>query len=198
MSYFMPDARIPTCLTMLLALVAAVLGPAAPARAQDSFVRVADGATGRPVLSILGTAVGQPYAALVVDLGCPTAASWTIDVVGQEFRPGAPISLGFGDVRGGWHSIALREARLEPDGRLRLGIDRASFRAAILAARGDDTSAPGADAMLMIGDGLGVSVALDGLVREMSAFARDCEAPRRAVPQQAAPRAAPGRVAQAR
>lgn len=183
---------------MLFALAGVGLAHAAPARAQDSFVRVSDGATGRPVLSILGTGVGQPYAALVVDLGCPTAASWTIDVVGPEFRPGAPVSLGFGDVRGGWHAVALREARLEPDGRLRLGIDRASFRAAILAARGDEASSPGADAMLMIGEGLGVSVALDALVREMSAFARDCEAPRRAAPQQAAPRAAPGRVAQAR
>ncbi|MBP0466039.1 hypothetical protein J5Y09_19085 [Roseomonas sp. PWR1] len=194
----MPDARIPTGLTIVFALVAGMLMPGGPAHAQDSFVRVADGETGRPVLSILGTGVGQPYAALVVDLGCPTAATWTVDVVGPEFRPGAPISLGFGDVRGGWHAVALRDARLEPDGRLRLGIDRASFRAAILAARGDEASSPGADAMLMIGEGLGVSVALDGLVREMSAFARDCEAPRRNPPQQAAPRAAPGRVAQAR
>jgi hypothetical protein len=195
MSYIMIDTRKAIHPTVVLALLGGLLAAALPARAQDSFARIADEATGRPVLSILGTGVGQPYAALVLDVGCPTPANWTLDVIGQEFPPGAPIRLGFGDVRGAWHEIALRDVRREADGRLRLGVDRAAFRAAITAARGEEATAPGADAMLMIGQALGVSVSLDGLVREMSAFARDCEAPRRA-PQPTA--AAPRRVAQAR
>ncbi len=182
---------------VVLALFAGLVAGALPARAQDSFARIADEATGRPVLSILGTAIGQPYAALVLDIACPTSANWTLDVIGQDFPPGAPIRLGFGDVRGGWHEIALRDAKLEADGRLRLAVDRASFRAALTAARGDEATSPGADAMLMIGQGLGVSVSLEGLVREMSALARDCETPRRP-PQQAVARPAPRRVAEAR
>lgn len=183
---------------VVLALLGGMLAAAMPARAQDSFARIADEATGRPVLSILGTGIGQPYAVLVLDVGCPTSANWTLDVIGQDLPPGAPIRLGFGDVRGGWHEIVLRDARREADGRLRLGVDRASFRAAITAARGEEASAPGADAMLMIGQGLGVSVSLDGLVREMSALARDCEAPRRGPQQAASQPAPPRRVAQAR
>ena len=38
------------------------------AAAQDSFVRVADQATGRPLLSVLGTGLGRPFASLTLDL----------------------------------------------------------------------------------------------------------------------------------
>lgn len=162
---------------LLCALPLAALALPFAARAQDSFVRVADQATGRPVLSVLGTGLGRPFTSLTLDLACPTPAAWTIEVSGERIPPGAPVQFLFGDPRGGWVEVRVVAAEVGPAGRLRLGLDRGSFRAALAQVRGEMPTAPGADAMLLVGREFGLSVGLDALVREMTAFALACEQP---------------------
>ena len=162
------------------ALFAALTLPA-PAGAQDSFVRIADQATGRPVLSVLGTGLGRPFASLTLDLACPTPAAWTLDVSGDRFPPGATVRFLFGDPRGGWLEVQVLSVAQAPNGGLRVALDRGSFRVALAQVRGEMPNAPGADAMLLVGETLGVSVGLDLLVREMTAFAQACEPPPRRV-----------------
>lgn len=170
------------------AFVAALCAAPVAAAAQDSYARVTDQATGEPVLSVIGTGLGRPYASLVLDIACPTPAAWTMEVSGAHFPPNVPVRVGFGDPRGAWHEIQLRDAGQVPPGRLRIAMDRSSFRAALAQVRGDEPTAPGADAMIVIGETLGLSVRLDPLVREMTAFAQACEppAPRRPATRPAA------------
>lgn len=167
-------------------LVAGVLFAAlpAPAGAQDSFVRIADQVTGRPVLSVLGTGIGRPFASLTLDFACPTQAAWTLDVSGDRYPPGAPVRFLFGDPRGGWVEVQVLSVEQAPSGALRIGLDRGSFRLAVAQVRGEMPNAPGADAMLLVGETFGLSVGLDALVREMTAFAQTCESP----PRRIAPR----------
>lgn len=157
----------------LLVLVAAALA-AKPAFAQDSFVRVAEAGTGRPMVSVLGTGMGLPYASLALEMRCPTANAWIIEVTGVQADPGTPVTFGFGDPQGGFAEIQAAPIRFEED-RLRVSIDRGDFRAALAQARADYPRATGADARMVIGGAVGVSVHRDALVREMTAFATACE-----------------------
>lgn len=155
----------------------ALAAPALPfaAVAQDSFVRVADQATGRPLLSVLGTGLGRPFTSLTLDLACPTPVAWTIEVSGDRFPSGLPVGFVFGGPRGGWVEVQVVAVEQGSAGRLRVGLDRGSFRAALAQVRGEMPNAPGADAMLLVGQEFGLSVGLDALVREMTAFAQACE-----------------------
>lgn len=56
-------------LVVLLAGALALMPGAAAA--QDSFVREADFLTGRPLLSVLGSGVGQLPASLMLEFSCP-------------------------------------------------------------------------------------------------------------------------------
>ena len=170
------------------AFFAALCATPVAAAAQDSYARVTDQMTGEAVLSVIGTGLGRPYASLVLDIACPTPAAWVMEVSGAHFPPDVPVRVGFGDPRGAWHEIQLRDAGQVPPGRLRIAMDRSSFRAALAQVRGDEPTAPGADAMIVIGEALGLSVRLDPLVREMTAFAQTCEppAPRRPATRPAA------------
>ncbi len=166
------------CLRLVrsLPVLAAAFG-AAPAVAQDSFVRVADVGTGRPMVSVLGTGMGLPYASLALEMRCPTANAWIIEVTGVQVAPGTSVTFGFGDPQGGFAAIQAAPIRFEQD-RLRVSIDRQEFRAALAQARADHPRAAGADARVVVGGAVGVSVQRDALVREMTAFAGDCEAAR--------------------
>jgi len=170
---------------LALALLAAPRGAAA----QDSFVRIADAATGQPVLSALGTGLGEPYSSLRLDLACPARFVWPLDVTGGAFPLGAPVRFGLGERRGDWYEVHLRAAELEPDGRLRLDLDRASFRSALAQARSGEPVSPRAEAILLIGEAQGLVVNLDALVEEMTDFARACG------PAPDDPRRRPGPVA---
>ncbi|HWT08125.1 MAG TPA: hypothetical protein VN329_03110 [Roseomonas sp.] len=160
-------------LLRLLPVLAAAFS-AAPAAAQDSFVRVADAGTGRPMVSVLGTGMGLPYASLALEMRCPTANAWIIEVTGVQAAPGTPVTFGFGDPQGGFAEIQAAPIRFEED-RLRVSVDRQEFRAALAQARADYPRAAGADARVVIGGAVGVSVQRDALVREMTAFAGDCD-----------------------
>lgn len=158
-------------------LVFALCAAPVAAAAQDSYARVTDQTTGEPVLSVIGTGLGRRYASLVLDIACPTPTAWVMEVSGAHFPPNVPVRVGFGDPRGGWHEIQLRDVGQVPQGRLRIAMDRSSFRAALAEVRSGEPNAPGADVMVAIGDALGLSVRLDPLVREMTAFAQACEPP---------------------
>lgn len=164
------------CLIRSLSVAVAALS-AVPAVAQDSFVRVADAGTGRPMVSVLGTGMGLPYASLALEMRCPTVNAWIIEVTGVQVAPGTPVIFGFGDPMGGFAAIQAAPIRFEED-RLRVSIDRQEFRAALAQARADHPRAAGADARVVVGGAVGVSVQRDALVREMTAFAGDCEAAR--------------------
>ncbi|MBR0683338.1 hypothetical protein GXW74_22825 [Roseomonas eburnea] len=153
---------------------------------------MADAATGQPILSVIGTGLGDPFSSLRLDLACPARFVWPLDVTGGAFPLGAPVRFGLGERRGDWYEVHLRAAELEPGGRLRLDLDRASFRGALARARGGEPVSPGAEAILLIGETQGLVVNLDALVEEMSDFARACE------PALADPRQGPGPVAYAR
>lgn len=159
------------------------------ASAQDSFVRVTDGGGGRPVLSVLGTGMGLDFATLVLEMACPAAQAWTVEVNGVRAPDGTPVAFGFADDAGGWAPVRVEAVGYAAQG-LRISLDRASFRAALAQARAQDPSARDADARVVIGHALGVSVNRDALVREMTAFARDCEGQ-----AERAPERLPGRQA---
>jgi hypothetical protein len=160
-------------------LAAALACAPCAARAQDSFVREADFLTGRPVLSVLGAGVGQRPAALVLEVACPGAGLWSLDLHGADFPAGAPITLDLGDARRGWQEVRLVSVQRPDADRLRIGVDEASLRAALAWA---GAAAPGAQgaAVLQVGSELGMAVGLDGLAREIGRLAQDCAAPRSA------------------
>ena len=155
-------------------LVALLL--ASGARAQDSFVRVADPETGRPVLSILGTGIGMPFASLSLEMRCPASQAWTIAVTGVRAPLGTTVMVGFGDPGGGWTPIRSAPTRYE-DRSLSLSLDRGAFRSALLQARADYPEARDAEVRIVIGDAVGLAVNRDALVREMTEFARECDPP---------------------
>lgn len=137
-------------------------------------MRVLDGGSGRPVLSVLGTGMGLDFAALVLEMACPGTRAWTVEVTGVRAPAGTPVAFGFADATGGWAEVRVEAVAYGPWG-VRIALDRASFRAALARARAQDPSARDADARVVVGDAVGVSVNRDALVREMTAFARDCE-----------------------
>ena len=153
-------------------LAAALSG--APAFAQDSFVRAIDSGNGEPMLSILGTGMGLDFATLVVELRCPAARSWTVEVTGIRAAEGTPVAFGFGDAAGRWSGVQVAPVVYGAEG-LRISLDRESFRAALAQARAAGPAAQAADARVVIGHAVGLSVDRDELVREMTDFARDCE-----------------------
>lgn len=155
------------------AALLAALG-AAPAAAQDSFVRAVDAGNGEPVLSVLGTGMGMDFAALVLEMRCPAARAWTLEVTGIRAAEGTPVAFGFGDAAGGWAGVRVVPLGYAAEG-LRLSLDRASFAAALAQARAMEAAAPDADARVVIGNAVGLSVSRDELAREMTDFARDCE-----------------------
>jgi hypothetical protein len=154
---------------------AAVCAAALPARAQDSFVREADFLTGRPLLSVLGSGIGTRPDSLVLEFACPGPEVAILDLRGARFPDGAPITLDLGGGPQGWHEVRLVTVQRPEADWLRLGVDQASFRAALARA-----GAEGAAAVLQVGPALGVAVGLEALAREMAALSRDCAAPRRA------------------
>jgi|GEM_PF-3371241 len=160
---------------LLGGLAAALLGIcAAPARAQDSFVRVTDPGSGRPVLSVLGSGLGVDYAALVLELGCPAGPAWTVEVAGLHAPPGSPVAFGFTDPAGRWAEVRVGAVAFGED-RVSVRLDRASFRAALAQARAADPAASsGAEARIVIAEQIGVAVSREALVREMTDLARDC------------------------
>lgn len=155
-------------------LAALLFAPAA--RAQDSFVRVADPDTGRPVLSILGTGIGMAYASLSLEMRCPASQAWTVVVNGVRAPLGTTVMLGFGDPGGGWTPIHAAPTRYE-DRSLSVNLDRNAFRAALMQARADYPEARDAEVRIVIGDAVGLAVNRDALVREMTDFARECDPP---------------------
>lgn len=168
-------------LLILLATVLAALPGAA--RAQDSFVREADFLTGRPLLSVLGSGVGQVPASLTLEFSCPGHENWSIDLRGARFPDGAPITLDLGGAGGLWHEVRLLTVQRPDADWLRLGVDEASFRAALARARAPGDTTDSAAAVLLVGQDLGVAVGLDSLAREIGALAHDCAALRSAQPR---------------
>lgn len=161
-------------MALIATLAAALVAPAA-ARAQDSFARVTDAGTGRPVLSVLGTGIGMPFASLSLEMRCPAAGAWTVAVTGVRAPSGTVVAAGFGDPGGGWAPIRVEPLRYE-DSSLSLALNRSSFRAALTQARADYPEARDAELRLVIGDAVGLAVNRDALVREMTDFARNCAA----------------------
>lgn len=159
-------------------LAAGCIALATPAVAQDSFVRLEDPSTGRPVLSVLGTGLGLPYASLTVELACPGPDAWTVAVQGVRAPDGTPVAFGFGDPAGGWSEVRVVPVGYHDRG-ISLSLDRAAFRAALGQARAGHPNPRNAEARLVIGEAVGLSVGRDALVREMTDFARACDAPRR-------------------
>jgi hypothetical protein len=125
---------------------------------------------------------------------CPAAGAWTVDVTGLRAPEGTAVAFGFGDPVGGWSQVRAVPVRYEQRS-LRVAIERASFREALAQARGGYPEPRDAEARLVIGEAIGLAVNRDALVREMTAFARDCEA---AAPAPARPAARLPRTAQAR
>ena len=169
--------RLPNVLAILLAGCIAMPGLA---RAQDSFVREADFLTGRPLLSVLGSGIGHRPASLTLEFSCPDTAVWSLDLRGTAFPDGAPITLDLGGATGGWHEVRLLTVQRPDADWLRLGVDEASFRAALARARAADTAPDSAAAVLQVGPEVGVAVGLDSLAREIGDLAHDC-ASRRSV-----------------
>jgi len=168
----------PSCRALLLAL--GLMAAPAGVQAQDSFVRLQDPATGEPLLSVLGTGLGLSYAGLVLDLACPRPEAWTMVVRGVRAPDGTPVAFGFGDPGGRWAEVRVVATGYLEQG-ISLSLDRATLRTALNRARADYPDAEAAEARLVIGDALGVAVSRDALVREMSDFARACDAQRRPV-----------------
>jgi hypothetical protein len=163
------------------AVVALLALPLSAPRAQDSFARVPDRETGRPVLSVLGTGIGMPFASLALEMRCPAAEAWTIDVTGVRAPSGTAVAVGFGDPGGGWTPVRVAPLRYE-DRSLRVILDRASFREALTQARADYPGAREAEIRIVIGEAVGLTVNRDQMVREMTDFARECDQPRRGAP----------------
>lgn len=157
-------------------LVPVLLGVflALPAVAQDSFARIAAAGTGQTAFSVLGTGLGLPYASLALEMRCPSRTAWVIDVTGVHADPGTSATFGFGDPRGGYTAIRVALLRYDEE-RVQFSIDRADFRAALAQARADYPEPAGTDARVVIGETVGLAVGRDALVREMTAFAAECE-----------------------
>lgn len=173
-------------IAVLVALTALLAAPISAARAQDSFVRVTERETGQELLSVLGTGIGLAYASLGIELRCPVNEAWTMQVTGVRAAGGTPIEIGFGDVDGAWTPIRSAPLRFD-DRSLSLGVDHAALHAALERARaGDRDAASRSEMRIMIGDALGISVSRDDLLREMAAFARDCDRRGAAPPMRAA------------
>ncbi|CAH0207208.1 hypothetical protein [Roseomonas sp. CECT 9278] len=164
-------------------LVAALAALPGAARAQDSFVREADFLTGRPLLSVLGSGVGQVPASLTLEFSCPGHTSWSLDLRGARFPDGAAITLDLGGAGGDWHEVRLLSVQRPDADWLRLGVDEASFRAALARARAAGEAPGTTSAVLLVGPDLGVAVGLDSLAREIGALAHDCAAQRSAQPR---------------
>lgn len=162
-----------------LATLALVGAAALPARAQDSLVRLSD-AEGRPLMSVLGTGIGLPYARLALELPCPTPHAWIIEVTGIQTLPGADATFGFADPEGGFTGVRATAVGYGAD-RLRLSVDRLAFLAALARARAAYPDAEGPDARVVVEEVAGVAVRREALAEEMAALARDCEAPPRRV-----------------
>lgn len=173
----MPTPMIRRLAIALLAAAGALPGAA---QAQDSFARYADPATGRPVLAVLGTGLGMPFASLALEMRCPATEAWTIDVTGVRAPEGTSVAFGFGDPGGGWTGVRVMPLRYE-DRSLSVSIERSAFRSALLQARAEYPAARDAEARIVIGEAVGLSVNRDALVREMTDFARACDAPRNPV-----------------
>lgn len=166
------DTRCPAIMATLVALP--LLLPAR-AQAQDSFARFAEPATGAPVLSVLGTGIGMAFASLTLELHCPAGAAWTFEVTGVRAPPGTAVSVGFGDAEGGWTPIRS-DARHFDNRSLTVAFDGAAFGAALSAARAEFPAAQEAVLRVVVGEAVGVAVSRDDLAREMTDFARDCDA----------------------
>jgi hypothetical protein len=167
-------AKCPFSRMRAAALAGLALGlAAAPASAQDSFVRVTDPGSGRPVLSVLGSGLGMDYAALVLEMGCPSGPAWTVEVAGLQAPQGSPVAFGFSDGAGRWAEVPPASVAFGED-RVSVRLDRAAFRAALARARAAEPGAAAAEARIVIGEQIGVAVNREALVREMTAFARDC------------------------
>jgi hypothetical protein len=165
----------PRSLTPFLALlIAGFFAMPGTLRAQDSFVREVDFMTGRPLLSVLGSGIGQRPASLTVEFSCPDAEVLRLDLRGTEFPDGAPITLDLGGPDGGWHEVRLLSVQRPDADWLRLAVDEASFRVALVRARGADAAPDSTAAVLQVGQELGVAIGLDGLAREIGDLAHDC------------------------
>ena len=123
--------------------------------------------------------MGLLYASLALEMRCPTAQARVMDVTGVQTEPGTSVAFGFGDPRGGFAAIRAVPLGYEDD-RLRVSIDRTAFRAALAQARAEYSASAGADARVVVGGAVGVLVHRATLAREMTAFAQDCDPPRRA------------------
>jgi hypothetical protein len=161
-----------------IALLACLSVAAPSVRAQDSFVREADFLTGRPLLSVLGSGLGEHPASLTLEFSCPGAEVWTLDLHGAAFPDGAPITLDLGGAASGWHEVRLLSVQRPEADRLRLGLDEASFRSALVRVRQAEAPREGAAAVLQVGRALGVAVGLDALAREIGDLAQACATPR--------------------
>ncbi|BDG72806.1 hypothetical protein [Roseomonas fluvialis] len=164
----------------------AALAAAPAAHAQDSFVREADFLTGRPLLSVLGSGLGQQPAALTLEFSCPGTGVWSLDLHGADFPVGAPITFDLGDAERGWQEVRLLAVQRPDADRLRIVVDEASFRAALAGVAGVPETATTA-AVLQVGSEFGVAVGLEALAREIGHLAQDCQAPRAARVRDAAP-----------
>jgi hypothetical protein len=165
-----PRRRAPA----LAAFTALFLSPAL-ASAQDSFARIDDPATGRPVLSVLGTGIGLPFASLALTMECPGTETWTVDVTGVRAPDGTGVAFGFGDPGGGWTPVRTASLRYE-DRSVSVSLDRSAFRAALNQARAEHPGRAEAEARIVVGDAVGLVVNRDALVRAMTQFAQDCAA----------------------
>jgi len=151
---------------------------AGPARAQDSFARMADDVSGRPVFSVLGTGLGLPYAVMALEMGCPAHGVWTMDLTGIRTAPGARVDVGFGDPRGGF--IAVPALPVEaPEDRLRFTVGRSAFARALAEAKAEYPGPEGGELQVLVGGVAGLAIGRDALAREMTVFLQDCEPARR-------------------
>jgi hypothetical protein len=161
-------------LSLVALLIAGLFATPGTVRAQDSFVREVDFMTGRPMLSVLGSGIGHRPASLTVEFSCPDAEVLRLDLRGTEFPDGAPITLDLGGPDGGWHEVRLLSVQRPDADWLRLAVDEASFRVALVRARGVDAAPDSTAAVLQVGQELGVAIGLDGLAREIGDLAHDC------------------------
>lgn len=178
----MRHARTPfsACLAACLALIIGqlCLAPIA-ARAQDSFVRANDTASGEPVFSVLGTGLGLTYAAMGLEMGCPDDGVWTMDITGVHVAPGVSIVMGFGDPRGSFIAVPAIPLQVAGD-RFRFTVARHALARALRQAQAEYPAQAGSDLQVLLGGMAGLSVARDDMASEMAAFLNDCE-PRRTV-----------------
>ncbi|MBW6397242.1 hypothetical protein KPL78_05240 [Roseomonas sp. HJA6] len=151
---------------------------AAPAHAQDSFARMADDVSGRPVFSVLGTGLGLPYAMMALEMGCPAHGVWTMDLTGIQAAPGVRLDVGFGDPRGGFIAVPAVPVD-ESEDRLRFTVGRTAFARALAQARAEYPAPEGGELQVLVGGVAGLAIGRDAMAREMTVFLEDCEPARR-------------------